>query len=54
MFNEKKTQRREDMQNTWFQTQRRKKRKMPSTLFGNNLKREIVDILALLLRLKGK
>lgn len=54
MFNKKKTLRREDMQRTWFQTPCSKKSKMPRTLFGTNLRREIVDILALLLRLKGK
>ena len=54
MFNEKKTLRREDMQRTWFQTPHSKKSKMPMTLFRTNLKREIVDILAMLVRLKGK
>ena len=54
MFNEKMTLRWEDMQRTWFQTPHSKKRKMPKTLFGTNLKKEIVDILTLFLRLKGK
>lgn len=48
MFNEKKTQRREDMQRTWFETTHSKKSKMPKTLFGTNLKKEIVHILELL------
>jgi hypothetical protein len=54
MFNEKKTLRREDMQRTWFQTPRSKKNKMSKILFETKLKREIVDILSLLLKFKGK
>ena len=54
IFNEKNTLRREDMKRTWFQTSHSKKRKMAKNLFGTNFKREIIDILALLLRLKGK
>lgn len=42
------------MQKTWFQTHRSKKSKMLKTLFRTTLKREIVDILALLSRLDGK
>lgn len=54
MFNRKKTLRREDMHRTWFQIPCGKKNKMTRTIFRTNLKREIMDILALLLRLKGK
>ena len=54
MFNEKKTLRREDMQKTWFYNPQGKKRKLQRTLFRTNLKKEIVDILVFLLRLKGK
>ena len=54
MFNKKKGLRRSDIMATWFQTPRSKKSKAPKTLFGTNLKAEIVDILVLLLRLKGE
>ena len=39
---------------SWFQKPRSTKSKVPKTLFGTNLKPEIVDILVLLHRLKGE
>lgn len=54
MFNEKETLRWEYIQSKWFHTTHSKKRKMLKTLFSTNLKREIVDMLVLFLRLKGK
>ena len=39
---------------SWFQKPRGAKSKVPKTLFGIDLKLEIVDILVLLHRLKGE
>ena len=39
---------------TWFQKLRGPKSKVPKTLFGTNLKLEIIDILVLLHKLKGE
>ena len=39
---------------SWFQKPRSAKSKVPKTLFGTNLKPEIVDILVLLHRMKGE
>lgn len=53
MINEKKTQRRGDILATWFQPPKRTKSKLPKSLFGTSMKREIVDFLVLLVRIKG-
>ena len=39
---------------SWFQKSKGAKSKVPKTLFGTDLKLEIVDILVLLHRLKGE
>jgi hypothetical protein len=43
-----------EIMNSWFQKPRGAKSKVPKTLFGTDLKPEIVDILVLLHRLKGE
>ena len=53
-FSAKKMVWRKEIMQSWFQKPRSAKSKVPKTLFGTNLKPEVVDILVLLHRLKGE
>ena len=53
-FSLKKMVWRKEIMRSWFQKPRGAKSKVPKTLFGTDLKPEIVDILVLLHRLKGE
>jgi hypothetical protein len=45
---------RKEILKSWFQKPRGAKGKLPKTLFGADLKLEIIDILVLLHRLRGE
>ena len=53
-FSVKKMMWRKEIMHTWFQKPRGAKSKVPKTLFGTDLKPEIVDILVLIHRMKGE
>ena len=53
-FSLKKMVWRKEILKSWFQKPRGAKSKVPKTLFGTDLKPEIIDILVLLHRLKGE
>ena len=53
-FSAKKMLWRKEIMHSWFQKPRGAKSKVPKTLFGADLKPEIVDILVLIHRMKGE
>ena len=53
-FSLKKMVWRKEIMRSWFQKPRGAKSKVPKTLFGIDLKPEIMDILVLLHQLKGE